>query len=79
MKKIIIERSTANKIAYAIDAAAVAGMFAVSYLEGRKIDKEEDAEKRIEMNKKAYKHIMYPLYVAGAALVGMCIFCKNPA
>ena len=79
MKKFIIERSTANKIAYAIDAAAVVGMFVVSYIDERKIDKEEDAEKRMEMNKKAYKHIMYPLYAAGAALAGMCIFCKNPA
>ena len=79
MKKFIIERSTVNKIAYAIDAAAVVGMFVVSYIDERKIDKEEDAEKRMEMSKKAYKHIMYPLYAAGAALAGMCIFCKNPA
>ena len=79
MKKFTIERSTANKIAYAIDAAAVAGMFIVSYIDGHKIDKEEDAERRMEMNKKAYKHVMYPLYAAGAALAGMCIFCKNPA
>ena len=79
MKKFIIERSTANKIAYAIDAAAVAGMFVISYIDGRKIDKEEDAEKRMEMNMKAYKRVIYPLYVAGAALAGMCIFCNNPA
>ena len=78
MKKIIIKRSTANKITYAIDAAALAGVIGISWLEQRKIDKEEDRTKRLDMINKAYHRSLYPLYAAGAAFFAMAIFCKNP-
>lgn len=78
MKKIIIKRSTANKIAYAIDAAALAGVIGISWLEQRKIDKEEDHTKRLDMIDKAYYRSLYPLYAAGVAFFAMAIFCKNP-
>ena len=78
MKKFIIEKATANKIAYAIDAVAFATAFGIAYVEDRKIKKEEDDEKKAVMMAKGYKKVMAPIYAAGAALIGMCFFCKNP-